>query len=127
MAWVPLPEPLTWTLPTPLTFNGMQYGSVTLRAPSGADIMKASAIPGASGLDVTLRLIEAVSAEHVPYEALKTLPAYMVMQMGNYMDEFSGAPEPDPLAAWRAARMAATKPAATTPEDTGTAEPTAAS
>ena len=105
--WIPVPEPVTWTLPTPLAFNGMSYGSVTLRAPTGADILKATAVRGAAGMDVTLRLIEAVSAEHVPYDALKTLPAYLVMQMSDYMDEFAGTPAPDPLAAWRAARAAA--------------------
>jgi hypothetical protein len=104
--WIPIPEPVTWTLPAPIAHNGMSYATATLRAPTGADILKATAIPGAAGLDVTLRLIEAVSAEHVPYDALKTLPAYLVMQMGDYMDAFGETPAPDPLVAWRAARLA---------------------
>jgi hypothetical protein len=85
----------------------MNYDSVTLRAPTSADILKATAIRGQSPLDTTLRLIEGVSGEHVPYDALKTLPAWLVMQMGEYMDEFMGSPGPDPLVAWRAARRAA--------------------
>jgi hypothetical protein len=105
--WTPLPEPVTWTLPASLQHNGMTYATVTLRAPTGADIMKATAIPGASGMDVTLRLIEAISAEQVPYDALKTLPQWLIGQMSEYIDEFAGAPAPGPLEAWRAAREAA--------------------
>ena len=111
--WIPVPEPMTWQLAKPLSHNGLSYGSVTLRAPSAADILKATAIPGAVGMDVTLRLIEAVSAEHVPYDLLKALPAYLIMQMSDYLDEFAGTPAPDPLEAWRAARRQAARAAAT--------------
>jgi hypothetical protein len=107
VSWIPIPEPMTWTLPAPITFNGMNYATVTLRAPTSADILKASAVRGAANLDVTLRLVETVSGERVPYDALKTLPAWLVVQMGEYMDEFMGTPAPDPLVAWREARTAA--------------------
>jgi len=106
VSWIPIPEPVTWNLAAPLSHNGMNYSTVTLRAPTGADILKATAIRGASSLDTTLRLIEGVSGERIPYDALKTLPAWLVMQMGDYMDEFMGTPAPDPLVAWRAARQA---------------------
>jgi hypothetical protein len=104
--WIPVPEPVTWTLPTPLTAGGMRFTTVTLRAPTAGDVLKATAIPGASALDVTLRLIEAVSAEQVPYEQLKLVPAAVVEQMSAYLDLFGGAPLPDPLEAWQAERRA---------------------
>jgi hypothetical protein len=62
MDWVPPPEPLTWTLDRPIPFASATYGTVTLRAPTAGDVLKATAIQGASGTDVTLRLIAAVSA-----------------------------------------------------------------
>jgi hypothetical protein len=98
---------VTWTLAAPISHNGMNYATVTLRAPTSADILKASAVRGTFGLDLTLRLVEAVCGEHVPYDALKLLPAWQIMQMGDYMDEFMGTPAPDPLVTWRAARLAA--------------------
>ena len=123
--WIPVPEPMTWQLPGPLTHNGMSYASVTLRAPSAADILKATAIPGAVGMDITLRLIEVVSAEHVPYDVLKTMPAYLIMQMSDYLDEFAGTPAPDPLEAWRAARRKAAREAAAPAPEPNAAAPVA--
>lgn len=104
MSWIPVPEPLTWALPASVAHNGLTFTEVTLRAPTGEDIMKATAIPGASNADVTHRLIEAVSG--VPYDALKVLPWWLVKQMSDYLDEFAGAPAPGPLEQWRAARLA---------------------
>lgn len=105
--WTPVPEPVTWTLPAPISHNGMNYATITLRAPTGENLLKAMAIPGASNADVTHRLIEAVSAEQVPYDAVKKLPWWLIEQMDGYMSEFTGAPAPDPLEAWRQARKAA--------------------
>jgi len=105
--WTPVPEPVTWTLPKPLTQGGMSYTTVTLRAPTAEDILKATAVRGASGVDVTLRLIESTSAEHVPYEVLKKQPSWVIQQMSDYTEEFAGAPAPDPLEARRNARHTA--------------------
>ena len=104
-AWIPVPEPLTWQLPEGVREGGMVYREIVLRAPTGADIMKATAIPGSSPQEVTLRLIEAVSG--VPYEVIKRLGWHEIVQMRDYMDEFAGAPAPDPLEAWRKARRLA--------------------
>ena len=60
-------------------------------------MLKATAVRGASGMEVTLRLIANISAEGVPYEALLDLPAWVVDQMSNYLDGFNGAPLPLPL------------------------------
>lgn len=109
MDWVPPPEFLEWKLPTPIAFGSVTYATVTLRSPTAGDILKSMAIPGASGYDIGLRLISAVSVEQIPYEALMMIPAYMVDQMGSYVDMFGGAPLPAPLEAWRAARVAAAK------------------
>jgi len=113
IAWTPVPEPVTWTMPAPISGDGgLTYATVTLRAPSGEDVLKAMAIPGASNADITHRLIESVSAEHVPYDVVKKLPWWMITQMSDYMDSFLGAPLPDPLEAWRTARAAAALAAA---------------
>lgn len=109
MDWVPPPEFVAWTLPTPIVFGSATYATITLGSPTAGDVLKATAIKGTSGVDVTLRLISAVSAENVPYEALINLPVYLVDQMGAYMDLFGGAPLPGPLEAWRAARVADAK------------------
>lgn len=109
MDWVPPPEFVPWTLPAPVAFSGVTYATVTLRAPTAQDVLKAADIQGASGMQITLRLISAVSVEAVPYEALVTLPAYLVDQMGAYLDLFGGAPLPGPLVEWQAARIAAAK------------------
>lgn len=105
--WTPVPEPLTWTFPKPITHGGLFYETVTIGAPTAEDILKATAVRGASGMDVTLRLIESASAEHVPYEALKKLPSWLIQQISDYTEEFAGAPAPDPLESWRADRRAA--------------------
>jgi hypothetical protein len=96
-AWTPPPAQLTWALPAPLTNGPAVYHSVTLRAATAGDVLKATAMRGASGMEVTLRLISAVSAEGVPYEVLWQLPAWMVDQMSSYLDSFNGAPMPSPL------------------------------
>jgi hypothetical protein len=105
--WLPIPEPVTWTLPSPISHNGVNYGTITLRAPTGENLLKAMAIPGASSVDVTHRLVEAVSGEQIPYDAVKKLPWWMIEQMSDYMNSFTGAPLPGPLEARRAALMAA--------------------
>lgn len=109
MAWIAPPEPMTWLLPAPIQFGSAAYPTVTLRAPTAGDVLKATAIPGASGMQVTLQLIAKVSVEQIPYEALPALPAYLVEQMGSYMDLFGGAPLPSPLEDWRAACVASAK------------------
>ena len=105
--WTPVPEPQTWTLPKPMTVGGISYTSVTIGAPTSEDVLKASAVHGASGLDVTLRIIEASSLEHVPYDVLKKQPHWLNQQISDYMEEFVAAPAPDPLELWRQARRAA--------------------
>ena len=105
--WTPVPEPQTWALPKPMMHGGMHYSTVTLGAPTSEDVLKATAVVGASGLDVTLRMIESASAEHVPYDVLKKQPHWLNQQLSDYMEEFVGAPAPDPLEAWRTARREA--------------------
>lgn len=107
MEWTPVPEPVTWTMPVPIADGGLTYTKVTLRAPTGEDIMKATAIQGASGTDVAHRLVEVVSG--VPYNVVKKLPWWQIQQMSGYMDEFAGAPAPDPLEQWRTDRRAAAR------------------
>jgi len=74
--------------------------------------LKATAVHGASGLDVTLRMLESASAEHVPYDVLKVQPHWFNQQIADYLEEFVGAPAPDPLESWRAARRMALRVAA---------------
>lgn len=105
--WIAVPEPVTWTLPKPQSHGGMSYTTVTLGAPTAEDILKATAVHGASGVDVTLRLIESASAEHVPYDVLKKQPSWLIQQIADYTEEFAGAPAPDPLETWRAGRRSA--------------------
>jgi len=105
--WVPVPEPIVWTLPKPLMSGGMQYTQITVGAPTSEDVLKATAIHGATGLDVTLRMLESASAEHVPYDVLKKQPHWFNQQIADYLEEFVGAPAPGPLESWRAARRQA--------------------
>lgn len=101
-AWVPVPEPVTWPLPEPVQVGGLTYKEVSLHAPTGADIMKATALAGANNADTTVKLIEAVSG--VPADVISQLPWWVIKQMSDYMDEFVGAPSPDPLELWRTQR-----------------------
>jgi hypothetical protein len=96
MDWTPPPEPVTWTI-KPVALGTTTYTTVTLRAPTTGDIIKASAVRGEGGMTVALRMISAVSAEAVPFEALLKVPAWQIEQMTNYFESFSGAPLPDPL------------------------------
>jgi len=111
--WTPVPEPMTWTLVNKdkpgqaIMFKGLAYSTVTIGAPTSEDILKATAVPGARGIDVTLRIIESASRERVPYDVLKAQPHWLNQQISDYMEEFVGAPAPDPLEAWRKARTAA--------------------
>jgi hypothetical protein len=100
-----VPEPVTWNLRTPIQHAGMTYEQVTLRAATVEQMMKATAVRGASNLEVACRLIETISG--VPYEAVRKLPEWMLGQMTEYLEEFTGNPAPDPLARWRQARKAA--------------------
>jgi hypothetical protein len=104
IAWTPVPEPQSWPLAKPMMHGGIHYATVTLGAPTSEDVLKATAVSGASGLDVTLRMIESASAEHVPYDVLKKQPHWLNQQIADYMEEFVGAPAPDPLESWRRAR-----------------------
>ena len=116
MDWTPPPEPMTWVLPRPIQFGSASYPTITLRAPSAGDILKAGAIPGSSEVQINLRLISVLSVEQVPYEALAMpspdgLPAHLMGQMGAYIDMFGGAPLPGPLEEWRKAQVAAARAA----------------
>lgn len=95
--WSPPPEPVTWELPRPLVFGTATYPTITLRAPTAGNVLKATAVRGVSGMEVTLRLIAAISGEGVPYEALLDLPSWVCDQMSEYLDSFNGAPAPAPL------------------------------
>ena len=105
--WTPVPDPVAWPLAKPTMHNGVQYDTLTIGAPTSEDVLKASAVPGASGLDVTLRMIESASKEHVPYDVLKKQPHWFNQQISDYMEEFVGAPAPDPLETWRRNRREA--------------------
>jgi hypothetical protein len=105
MAWTPPPEPVKWDI-RPVTIGTTTYTTVTLRAPTPADIMKATAIRGETGMAVALRLISAVSSEEIPFEALALVPAWQVEQMSNYFESFTGSPLPDPLREAAAANLA---------------------
>ena len=115
--WISPPEPMAWVLPRPLQHGQNSYASVTLRAPTAGDILKASAIPGATAFDMTLRLISAISLEGVPYDALLGVPAYLIEQMSAYLDMFGGAPLPDPLEQWRSEQAERAKVASSPPAE----------
>lgn len=102
--WQDIPEPVTWTIREPITFNGTQYASITLRAPRGEEILKVTSVPGRSLTETSLHIFAEISAEHAPFEVVKQLPEWMLRQMGEYLEEFVGVPAPDPLEAWRRAR-----------------------
>ena len=114
-AWEPVPATVTWTLETPISHGGMRFSTVTLVAPTAEQAMKASAVRGASNMEVVCRLISNCSAERVPYEAVQQIPEWIVGQMAAYFEEFAGAPAPGPLEAWRQARKAAQAAAASAP------------
>ena len=107
MDWIAVPEPVTWKLPKPGMSGGLQYDTLTVGAPTSANVLKASAVHGASGLDITLRMIEATSAENVPYEVLAQQPHWFNQQVADYFEEFTGTPAPDPLGKWRTERRKA--------------------
>lgn len=107
MDWTPVPEPITWNLPKPGMCNGMRYDTLTVGAPTSEDVLKATAVHGATGLDITLRMVESASAEHVPYDVLKKQPHWFNQQVADYLEEFVGTPAPDPLEKWRTARRKA--------------------
>ena len=96
--WTFPPEPVTWILAKPVAYGGTTYTKITLRAPTAGDIINATAIPGQSGLAIALRMVSAISAETIPYEALLSVPSWQIEQMSNYFESFSGAPLPGPLA-----------------------------
>jgi len=56
---------------------------------------------------VTLRMVESASAENVPYDVLKKQPHWFNQQISDYLEEFVGAPAPDPLETWRRQRREA--------------------
>jgi hypothetical protein len=94
--WIPPPEPVTWTI-RPVSHGGTTYKTVTLRAPTSEDILKASANSRETGLAQALRLISAISEEAIPFEVLLKIPSWQIEQMTGYFESFSGAPLPDPL------------------------------
>jgi hypothetical protein len=111
--WKDPPEPVAWTLRNKdkpgqaIMHGGLAYTTVTVGAPTSADVLKATAVQGASGLERTLRMVSAASVEQVPFEVLAAQPQWLTMQISDYMDEFAGIPAPDPLEAWRTARREA--------------------
>lgn len=96
--WTKPPQPVTWTLDEPIELGPSVYTQVTLRAPKGADILKATAVYGEDGLTIAMRLISAISAEGVPFEAVTRIESWQIDQMSRYFDSFNGAPMPGPLA-----------------------------
>ena len=107
MTYAPPPEPQMWLLPRPVSSGGLDYDRITLRAPSGADVLKATALAGAAPLEIVMRLIAAASIEKVPFEVVLDQPEWIIGQMSAYFEEFAGNPAPDPLEAWRTARREA--------------------
>ena len=105
MAWTPPPEPVKWDLVPPVTFGSATYTGVTLRSPTAGNLLKATAVPGETGVSVTLRLISAISAEGIPFEAMLMVPSWQIEQMSNYFEMFNGAPLPGPLAERAAAAL----------------------
>jgi hypothetical protein len=95
--WQAPPPSVTWDLNPPIALGVASFSAITLRAPLGEDVLKATAIRGASNMEVTMRLIAAINAEGIPYEAVVKLPAWIIEQMGTYIDSFGGAPPPLPL------------------------------
>jgi hypothetical protein len=98
--WIAPPDSMTWTLQKPVEFAGATYPAITLRSPTVAETLKATAVRSATNLEATCRLIGIVSAEGIPYEAIILLPTWLIEQMSGYMDAFAGAPAPDPLEQW---------------------------
>jgi hypothetical protein len=101
--WIAPPAQVTWAFDPPLVANAQTYPQATLHAPCGADVLKATAIQGSSGLEVTARLCAILSVEGVPFEAMITAPSWQLEQMSNYVDSFNSAPLPGPLEDYRKA------------------------
>jgi hypothetical protein len=101
---------VTWTIRKPITFGPVTYDRVTLRSPTGAEVLEAMKA-GASNTAVVHQLIAIVSAEKVPLDVVQALPDWQLGQMADYFEDFAGNPAPDPLEQWRAARKAAAAPA----------------
>jgi hypothetical protein len=114
-AYTPPPAELTFVFSPPLAFGAASYPAITLRCPSGADILKATALRGESSLAQTLRLAEAVSNEAVPFDALLLAPAWQIDQMARYFDSFNGAPMPGPFAVWLSPPASEPAPASDSP------------
>jgi hypothetical protein len=95
--WEPPPASATWTLTQPLTLGTTKFTAITMRAPTVGEVMAVTSVRGMSNLETTLRLIEKVSAEQVPYDALVNVPAWIIDQIGRYMEAFTAAPMPYPL------------------------------
>lgn len=106
-AWQPPPAKVTWTLSPPITVGPMVYSEITMRAPTVGEIMAVTSVKGMSNLETTLRLVEKVSDEKIPYDVLVHVPAWIMDQISRYMEAFTNAPMPYPLA-----RLAAGAPAA---------------
>jgi hypothetical protein len=107
--WTPPPAQVPWDLNPPITHGTNSFSRITLRAPTGADLIKAMANPNETGSHVTMRLIGVVSLEEVPFEAVINIPSWQIEQMSNYFETFNRAPMPGPLAEWDAAARAASK------------------
>jgi hypothetical protein len=101
--WSPPPERITWTLPKPIASEkeGAAYDTVTLHAPTVAEVIIAAGRQAERGGDTTLRLIAAVNEEGIPYEALRRLPIWLIEQMSVYLAAFIGAPLPGVASEWR--------------------------
>lgn len=102
MDYAPPPAELTFIFSPPIVFGSATYPAITLRCPTGADILKATAVAGESSLAQTLRLAATVSGDAMPFEALLLAPAWQIDQMSRYFDAFTGAPMPVPFAEWLA-------------------------
>jgi hypothetical protein len=95
--WQAPPPEVTWDLNPPIVLGVATFRAITLRAPLGEDVLKATAVRGASNMEVTMRLIATINAEGIPFEAVVKLPAWIIEQMSGYIDSFGGAPPPLPL------------------------------
>jgi Phage tail assembly chaperone proteins, E, or 41 or 14 len=104
--WEPVPEPMTWALPAPISYGSKAYTEITLRAPTSGQLEQAQE-EAKTNLQVMQALIEAVSG--VPIDVVKQVPDWMTAQMAAYFEEFHGAPAPGPLDQWRKRRAAREK------------------
>lgn len=89
-AWAPPPSPFTIRLPDEIVVGSERYSEITLRAPTIAQVMMATAVTGASMADTSCKLVALVA--HMNEEAVKQIPAWFMEKIGQYFDAFTMGP-----------------------------------